>query len=220
MLSIIYENIANLYLSQKDYDEVLRIYEKVKRINQKIGDPVIVAESNSNIAAAYIEMDELEYAMFNINSAITTFEQRRITDWLAYAYEIKGKIYLEQKKYKWALYWFRQSEDLHTNLEDEWGKIGLLNGMATVYLHQDKIASCESYAMEALRLGKKLGLTDGVKKSSRILYELFRKQQDYQKALEYHEIYQRTSQTLAKSENEKSLTLLKTKFSFDQQKEA
>ena len=113
MQSILNENIANLSADQKDYEQSLLYYKKVKRINDSIGNEVYKAETMSNLASVYADMGKLEYAMFNINQSIDIFEEKRILDWLAFAYETKGKVYLKKYNYKWALYWYNQSEMLH-----------------------------------------------------------------------------------------------------------
>ena len=150
MLSIMNENIANLYASQNDFIQALDFFKKVKKINEELGNEVYQAETMSNLASLYADMGKLDYAMFNVNRSITIFEQKRILDWLAYAYEIKGKVYLKQNKYKWALYWYNQSELLHEDLDDDRSKIDLLNGMAEAYLYQEKDSVSEAYATGGL----------------------------------------------------------------------
>lgn len=219
MLSIITENIANLYVSQKDFKQAMVFYKKVKSINNEINDPVFMAETASNIASAYAEMGELEHAMFNVNSSIKTFEQEKIIDWLAYAYEIKGKIYLKQKKFKWAMYWYKQSELLHKDLNDERSEIPLLNGIAMANLKMNNDSISEKYVLKAMNLSEKISDLVGIKESAEILYTLKKKNEQFKEALNYHELFQKISDTLTHNENEKGLTMLKTKIEYDQQKE-
>ena len=63
-------------------------------------------------------MENFEHAMFNINKSISTFEKKEIYDWLAIAYSVKGGIYLKEKKYKWAIYWFDKSNLLHVKADE------------------------------------------------------------------------------------------------------
>ena len=219
LLSIINENIANLYLSQKDYSQAMVFFKKVKAINEEIGNPIYVAETLSNMASAYADMNELEYAMFNINLSIATFEKEKIKEWLAFCYEVKGKIYLKSGKNKWALYWYKQSELLHNDIDDDRGKIGLVNGMAEAYCNQKEDGLAEQYAMEAFDLSKKIGYRIGIKESTNLLFKINKKNKDYTSALWYHEIFQVTSESLARTDNEKSLNMLKTKMEYDRQKE-
>ena len=218
MLSIMNENIAQLYVSQKDYDQALEFYKKVKRINQKLGDAINSAETMSNMASLYADMGELEYAMYNVNSSIMAFEKHGILDWLAYAYEIKGKTYLKQDNFKWAMYWYKQSEMLHNDLEDDRGKIDLLNGMAEAYLGLKKDSISEQYALNAFAVSDKIQFKEGIQKCAKTLYKVNKNKKDFATALVYHEQYQRLSDTLSRNENKKSLTMLKTKVEHERQK--
>ena len=219
MLSIMNENIANLYASQKDFDQSLDFYKKVKKINGELGDEVIIAETLGNLASTYADMGKLDYAMFNINKSLAIFEKHKILDWLAFTYEIKGKIYLKENKYKWALYWYNQSELLHKDLDDDRGKIDLFNGMAEAYLGQGKDSISENFALQAYEISDRIGFMEGTQKCAYALYSINKNKKNYAKALKFHELYQTLSDTLSRNENKKSLTMLKTKTEYDQQKQ-
>jgi len=220
MLSIMNENIANLYATQKDYKQSLQFFKKVKKINAEIGNEVFIAETTSNMASVYADMGELEYAMFHINSSITVFERNGIMDWLAYAYEIKGKTYLKQKKHKWALHWYRQSEMLHKDLDDTRGEIDLLNGMAEAYLGAKQDSISKMYAIRAYENSNAIKFKEGIQKCAQTLYKINKNKEDFATALHYHEIYQKISDTLSRNENRTSLTMLKTKVEHERQKES
>ncbi|NNJ88797.1 MAG: tetratricopeptide repeat protein [Eudoraea sp.] len=218
MLSILNENIAGLYASQNDFDQALEFYEKVKKLNDEIADEVNTGKTLSNIASLYADMGKLDYAMFSINRSISILEDHKIMDWLAYAYEIKGKVYLKQQKYQWALYWYRQGELLHEDLEDDRGKIDLYNGMAEAYFGQKKDSLSQKYALDAYDISNRIQFLEGTQKCARTLYNINKNKKQFEKALAFHEIYQSLTDTLHRNENKKSLTLLKTRAEYDQQK--
>ncbi len=219
LLSILNENIANLYASQKDYDQALHFYEKVKKINIRVGKDLSSAETNSNLASLYADIGKLDYAMYNINQAIAVFEKDKTMDWLAYSYQVKGKIYMKQKKYKWALYWYSQSELLHEKINDDRGKIELLNEQAQAYLGQRKDSLSEVHALKAFAISNKIRFLEGIKDCAETLYKIKKNKKDYGLALTYHELFQKMSDSLSREENQKSLTLLKTKLDYDKHKE-
>lgn len=219
ILSIVNENIANLYFSLKEYDQAMHFYKKVKALNEEIGDPVFMAETMSNIASAYADMGELDHAMYNANSSIKVFEDKKIIDWLAYAYQIKGKVYLKQQKFNWAMYWYNQSKLLYEELHDERAEITLLNGMAEALIGLKKDSISGVYALKAHELSKKIEDKVGIQESSKILYSLYKSKNDFETALKYHEKYQSVTALLSKKESQKGLTMLKTKIEYDQQKE-
>ncbi|MBD0776197.1 tetratricopeptide repeat-containing sensor histidine kinase [Maribacter sp. ANRC-HE7] len=219
VLSIINENIAGLYADQNDFEQAIQFFKIVKKINKKIGDDINSAETMSNLASVYSDMDELEYAMYNINSSIAIFEKHKIMDWLAFAYQVKGKTYLKAKDYKWALYWYKQSEMLHKNIEDNRGETSLLNGIAESYLGRDKDDLAEEYALKAFEISKQIRFHEEMLNSARILYQTNKKKGDYKTALDYHELFQTLHDTITTNKNKKSLTMLVTKIDFEKQKE-
>lgn len=220
MLSILNESIANLYATQKNYKQAIHFYKIVKRINDKIGSDITSAETMSNIASVYADMGELEYAMYNVNSSITTFEKHKIMDWLAYAYEVKGKTYLKEGNNKWALFFYKQSEMIHENLEDDRGETSLLNGIAEAYLGQRKDSLSEHYALKAFELSKRIRIHEETQKSANTLYKINKNKKDFASALVYHEIYQTLNDTISTNKNKKNITMLVTKLEFEKQKES
>jgi signal transduction histidine kinase/predicted negative regulator of RcsB-dependent stress response len=220
MLSILNENIASLYAEQKDFKNALIFYDTVQKINRKIGDEIIDAETQSNLASLYKDAKDFKHAMFNVNQSINTFEKNKIYDWLAYAYEVKGDIYLEQEKYQWALYWYDQSNMLFKNqIEDDRIRIQLLNGMAKVHLGLERDSLSMIYAEEGLELSKKIKSLQGQIDCSETLYKLHKKRGNHIASLSYLEVFKKLSDSLFKDKNKQSLSLLETKLQYEQEKQ-
>ncbi|WP_421807426.1 tetratricopeptide repeat-containing sensor histidine kinase [Flagellimonas sp.] len=220
MLSVLNENIAGLYADQKDFKNALMFYDTVQKINRRLGDEVIDAETQSNMASLYKDAKDYKNAMFNINRSISTFEKNKVYDWLAYAYEVKGDIYLDQEKYKWALYWYDQSNMLFKHqIEDDRIKIQLMNGMAKVYfgLEQDSLALV--YAQKGLALSDKIKSLQGKIDCSETLYKVHKKNGNTPEALAYLESFKMLSDSLFKDKNKQSLSLLETKLQYEQEKQ-
>ncbi|MEQ8421935.1 MAG: tetratricopeptide repeat protein, partial [Arenibacter algicola] len=220
MESILYENVADLYATQKDYDQALYFYEKVEKINSKIGNDINSAQTMSNVASIYAETEDFQNALFKINRSIKIFEQGEVWDWLAYAYEVKGKVYLKQKQFTRALYWYDKSAELHENLQDDRGIIDLYNGMAEANFGLEKDSISQNYAMMAYEISSTIKSMEGIKKCSNTLYKVYKNQEDYASALKFHEIFRQISDTLSRDENKMSMTMLKTEISHKNQQEA
>lgn len=219
MLSILNENIASLYADQKDFANAKIFYDTVQAINRELGNEIFHAETQSNMASMYKDAENFDHAMFNVNKSIAIFEKHKVYDWLAYAYEVKGSIYLEQKKYQWALYWYDQSNMLHKELDDNREKIQLLNGMAQVYLGLGKDSLSLEYAKEGLTLSRKIKSLQGEKDCSETLYKLHKANGDPVAALSQLETFTKLSDSLSKDKNKQSLSLLKTKLHYEQEKQ-
>lgn len=227
-LSIMNENIAQLFAAQKDFEQSLKYYQEVRKINTVIGDPQIMAETNSNMASVYAdkaasdfaEPKDLEYAMFHVNSAIKTFEKEKVMDWLAFAYEVKGRVHLRQDNHKWALHWYRQSEKIHKELEADRDKIDVYNGMAQVFLAKNDDSQAKKYALEAYSISNRINDAEGTQECAKTLYQVHKNSGDFIKALKYLELYQELSSNIYRNENKKSLVLIKTQSEFNEEKKA
>jgi signal transduction histidine kinase/predicted negative regulator of RcsB-dependent stress response len=219
-LSVLNENIAGLYADQKDFKNALMFYDTVQKFNRKLGNEVVDAETQSNMASLYKDAKDYKNAMFNINRSISTFEKHKIYDWLAYAYQVKGDIYLDQKKYKWALYWYDQSDMLFKHqIEDDRIKIQLMNGMAKVYFGLERDSLSLEYAKKGLTLSNKIKSLQGQIDCSETLYKVYKKNGETPEALAYLETFKTLSDSLFMDKNKQSLSLLETKLHYEQEKQ-
>lgn len=218
-LSVLNENIAGLYADQKDFKNALMFYDTVQKFNRNLGNEVVDAETQSNMASLYKDAKDYKNAMFNINRSIVTFEKHKVYDWLAYAYQVKGDIYLDQKKYKWALYWYDQSDMLFKHqIEDDRIQIQLMNGMAKVYFGLENDSLSLVYAKKGLAMSNKIKSLQGQIDCSETLYKVHKKKGDNTEALAYLESFKTLSDSLFMDKNKQSLSLLETKLGYEQEK--
>lgn len=220
VVSVIMENIGSIYYAIKDYEQALEFYKKGLKISVNIGDEVRIAETLSNMASAYAEMGNIATAKEFIDKSILTFEKENVKEWLAYSYEIKGKVFRLEKKYDSAIIWYKKGELLHTELDDKRGEIYILDGMANTYLGLNNTKLAEKYISDAMLMAHRINSIEGIQICTKTLYELNKRNNKYREALSYHEQYVKLSDSLSREENKKALTLLKTQNTFERQKKS
>ncbi|MEX0361737.1 MAG: sensor histidine kinase, partial [Allomuricauda sp.] len=120
---------------------------------------------------------------------------------------------------QWALYWYDQSSLLHKELDDDREKIQLLNGMAKVYYGLGKDSLSMIYAKEGLFLSKKIQSLQGQIDCSETLYKLYKDKENTLTALLHLETFKQLSDSLFRDKNRQSLSMLKTKLQYEQEKE-
>ncbi|GGG43596.1 hypothetical protein GCM10011414_11540 [Croceivirga lutea] len=218
MLSILNENVANLYIEQNDFTHALTFYEKVKQINKRLDNDLISAETMSNIASLYADLGKFEHAMFNVNQSIAIFEKNNISDWLSFAYGVKGKIYLKQNKFKWALYWYDQASQLDKTIDDPRNSIEIFDGFSKAYLAVEEDSLAEIYASKCFNVSKKIAALEGQKNSSETLYKIYKNQGDFEQAVTFLEIHQQLSDSLSQDDLTNGINLLKTEMQYEKQK--
>ena len=219
-LSLFNMNIGVLYISLNEYHEALSYLKIAENFSERYGDEMITAYINSNLAATYNFIDMPESGLQFIDKAIKTFENKNDKDWLAFAYTVKGRCYLQRGDYTSALQWFEQSEELyHTIVDDERSEILLCLGMARTYLNLQKYSVSEVHAEKAYRLAETIKDKERQKNASELLYKLHKKKNNFAESFRYLEIFQQLSTTLSQDESKKSMLMFKTQMDYEKQKQ-
>lgn len=216
-ISNLKENVAIIYLTEKDYEQSLNIYKEVELLNERSNVPLRIAQTRSNIADVYIKLNDLTNASKYIEGTTEIFKKLESYEWLAYSYHLKGDIYLKQDNPKLALYWYDKAMLLHKDLNDDRYKVPLLNSIAEAYLKLANYAEAENYVTQALEIANKLSLLEDSIKSYDLLYKMNRANKNYNDALKYHEKFKVLSDSISRKENLNSLGVLKTKLEFEKQ---
>ncbi len=217
-LTVLNKNIAYLYISQKYYEQGLEYYENSMSINEKLGDEFEKAETFSCVADIYYKMNRLDEAMLNVDKSIPVFKEHKILKWLAYAYDIKGKVYLKQKEYNIALQWFLKSMLLHSKIDDITAKIDVINGIAQAYLFLKKDSLAIENALNAYLTSKNINYIKGEIASTKTLYKLYQLNNNFEKALLYRDLNIKLSDSLYRNSNKNGLELLKVKQDYENEK--
>ncbi|MEH6681305.1 MAG: tetratricopeptide repeat-containing sensor histidine kinase [Sediminicola sp.] len=211
-LGVVYSEINDHELAMKSYREGLDLCEGEN-------DLFFSGKVYANIGFEYMSVKKYDLALENINEAIDIFTKVENLDWLAYAYETKGRINLHQNRYLTALYWYDKSELLHSKIEDNRGKIDLLNGKAQAHLGLHNYGLAQKYADEAMKKAEKIQSQIAIQNCSETLYKLAKATGDGNTALKYHETYTSIKDTLIKNKNSKIIAVHKIRMNYEMEKD-
>lgn len=218
-LSTFYVNTSYLYNSQKEYKQSILFLTKAKELSNKGVDDKTTAITLANLASTYIKTGDLNNASLAIEQCITIFNNLGLDLWLAYAYELKASIYLEQKQYTKALTWFLKGSDIHNEIEQTRYKIPLYTGIAKTYIGLQDYQLAEAYGLKSLKLSRELNDLNGEEENLKTLYNLKKTTNNSLEALTYLEEFKNVSDTIYKKKNKKDLKILKSNLDFNQEKE-
>ncbi|WP_158975424.1 ATP-binding protein [Cellulophaga sp. L1A9] len=218
-LAILYINITVIYSLQNEYKQCIYFLNKAMELNRRTGNERITAVTLINLAATYIDNNELRKASEKIDEGLPLLEKLELQEWLTYAYELKGNIFLKQEKASEALKWFQKSEKIHKDIAQTRYKISLYNGMSKTYLKLKDYKKTETYGLKALELSKNLNVLDERDEILKTLYQLKKETHQTEAALYYLEEFKAISDTINKKNNQKELKILKSNLEFDQEKE-
>src|SRR5690606_2645544 len=91
--------------------------------------------------------------------------------------------------------------------------------MANTYLGLEDMEMAEKYISDAMIMAHRINSIEGIQICTKTWFALHKHNSNYKEALSYHEQYVKLSDSLSREENKKALTLLKTKNTFEQQRQ-
>lgn len=218
-LATLYVSITVIYSTQGDYEQCIYFLTKAMEINKSMNNDRITAVTLANLASTYLSINDLQNATEKIDKSIVILEKLNLQDWQTFAYEQKAGIYLKQKKFKEALFWFKKSEKINETIEQTRYKIALYHGISKAYYGLKDYPETENYALKALNISKHLNSLDLRDQILTTLYTLKKTTKNPRKALAYLEELKAISDTINKRNNEKELRILKSNIEFEQEKE-
>ena len=102
-LTFVYNNLALIYIEQKDYEKALEFIEQCLKIQEKRGDLVGAATSFHNIAFISLELGRYEEALKNFEREVAIFKKIGDQEGLTDAYSSIGGLRIAQKRYPEAI---------------------------------------------------------------------------------------------------------------------
>ncbi|WP_298479945.1 ATP-binding protein [uncultured Maribacter sp.] len=199
-LFTIYENIAVTFSHKKLYHRALKYFNKAKDIGDEINNSILTGSTLCNMTRVYIGLNDLENASKSLNKGIEIVEKHNSKEWTGYAYMLKGDILLEQKKYEEALIWYKKSEPIQLSTNYDIGVMDLYSGMSKIYIHQNNLELGEQFAIKASNLANEIRYPRGISQSAENLSLLYEKLNSPKKALKYHKLFKKMSDSLSKNE--------------------
>jgi signal transduction histidine kinase len=213
-LSVIAANfntIAGVHINQKDVNKALHFFKKSLEVNIKARNKQAMARSLHNMGEIYSEQKQYDKALVFFYKTLEIekeIESRLIG--IETIFNI-GQVHLQKGEYDKALSFFEKSNELAFQVNNDLIKLYTYKGIAKVYYEKKIYSESIKYALKGLELTQKVNMLLLVRDLSQILYENYKAQENYQKALEYYELYKQSNDSVFDVEKTKTINNLEVK---------
>jgi len=218
MMGSLNDNIALLYEDYKDYETALAHIKKSREISLTNNFKVSATQSLLNMSEIYRKQKKYALANESVDKCIDLFKEENVSDWLSYAYDVKGSIALEQHQYKVALSWFEKVLKILKKGDLSLGYTSTYSGMAEAYLSLSNMEMAEFYGLKSLKVSEDLKNFENIKKSNAVLAKIYNEKGDYFKAYEYQSNYIELFEKTTTENYQKGFGVIKSKIEFENQK--
>ncbi len=208
-------NIGLIYQEQGESKKALEYFLKSKEIAGEIGDKEGVAMMSSNIGMIYSFNNDNKKALEQFELSIKIYEELNDLRGVSTNYNNIGTLYKEIGDFKKAFEFYDKSLTIRKEINHKQGVASTLNSIGELFFKQGNFAKSRKYSEEGLKLAKEIGVLDDVKKSSILLYQLYKTTKVFDKALEMHELYVLTRDSILSEENQKALIHQEYQYSYE-----
>lgn len=197
----IFDNLANVYNEQEEYDLALSNYFKAREIQKKYSKPDHEQSMTvSNIGTAYLGKEKYEEALKYFLESLELLPEDE-KESRAVSFSNIGLTYIELKDNTKALDYLSKALKLQQETEDADGMIHTLMGLAQTSQQTGKLKESGEYARQALELAQKINDKTVLAEAWQLLSDIAEKQGDYKKAHDYYVNHTNARDSIRNKEN-------------------
>jgi class 3 adenylate cyclase/tetratricopeptide (TPR) repeat protein len=222
-------NIGVIYNKQSDYPKALEYFFKALKIDEELNGKISIGQDLGNIGLAYMYQSNYSKALDYYFKALKINEELNNKIEIALNLGNIGIIYIDQYNYPKALEYYFKALKINEDINNKFGIALNLGNIGELYvkLSQDSIFDKLTEKNEFVGLTKELNLRKGIEyllKAMDIskevgnlnylifwykcLYDGYKLQGNYSKALEYHELFKKTQDSVFNMEKSKKFATL------------
>ena len=199
-------NLGSLCSFQNDTKKSIYYYAKAVRLYQAIGDKKGAAESLNNLGSAYNNLDKVDSAIMLNMQALSM--QKEIGEELGMAgsYNNLGTCYLDKRDTLKAIEYYTKALKINEELENKTGITSVLNNLGDIYFDRNDIKKAQVLAIRAIQLAQGLGYPNEIGNSARLLYRIYKKQNNSAKALDMYILFKQMRDSVTGLEQVRATT--------------
>lgn len=214
-LSISLNNVGQIYYNQGDIDKALDYFQKSFIANPNAKNGYAKATILNNIGIIYHKKNNIPQALKYFNDSMVIKEEIGDKKGIIISLNSIGSIYRDQKKYEQAFDYYKRSLALSKEIRNDEGLAISLNNSGHTYFITGKLTKAKSDCQQSLAIAKKKGKPALIRDASFILTKIYKKENNWKKALNMHELYLLMRDSINNKETEKDVIRQKATYDLD-----
>ncbi|MCB0489415.1 MAG: tetratricopeptide repeat protein [Cyclobacteriaceae bacterium] len=199
--------IALIYETQKNYAQAL-LYQWRSIVYSKIsGDTTRLIANYYNIAIVHDANLSSDSALYYLDVAQKLSEKQRNYHMYSMAMNKRGDVMFDLGMYKEAERLYQQVLS-YPYYKDNWETCFANSGLAQVYMKTQKYDASIEHGLIALEVARQMKSKWEISNAARILFESYKAQNNYERALSMHELHKSYSDSLYSQAKEKEINYL------------
>jgi adenylate cyclase len=220
-LGTVIANIGAVYYRDKDPESALDNYERAIKLFEEDKDFQELISSLANVGKIYFEKYKYDSALNYCKQGLKVAEQNNISNQaVSMLYHDLGSIMEKTRAFDQALEYYNKGLKIGKEAGSKIGESTNLLGIARVYFAKGELFKSIGYARQSLTLAIKVGKAENIQYSSDLLFKIYKKIGNYKEALEMHELFLNTRDSLTSEKNKGAVMQTKFQAAFDKKQDS
>lgn len=215
LLPAIINNLASLYYSQNNYSKALEYYSQSVIINKKLNHPLHIPYGLNNEGSCLLDLGDSKKALLKFEEALSIAKKNNDKKAIGNSYQLIGKVKLDNNELQKAEIFFFKSFEIFKELKLKPDLLECQQYIAQLYFKTQDYNKATYYSTNSFQLANEIGSIYGLKESSRLLYDLNKKNNNSKDALRFFELYSKYKDSILNDKNKKGLISQQYKYEYD-----
>jgi len=213
-----YSNISSIYVNLKLFDKALDYNNKSLKLLKNVTDTFSLTTSYIRQAEILFEMEDYENSEVYFIKCIEFLKNNSQPSVIANAYNGLGKLYDKLENHSEAYKYFLISMSIRN-------KFGNTDDIANSYINIgkhflliDSLSDAEVFLVKGFKMTQEKNYNIETMESAKSLSELYRKKEEFDKALNYQLIYENINDSVISQDVANALAKIELEYEFEQEK--
>lgn len=218
-----YNHIGSVYQEQNRFDKAEEYYFKSLHLREQLNDQKGIAASYNNIGLVYYNMNDYNKALEYYSKSLKMKEYNGDKYNIAGGYNNIGMVHSAMGNTKLALEYYRKSLTLREEINDKKGIAAVLGNISILHneladsaktITEKKHHSAEAikYGLKCLQISEEINALLWKNKTAEELIKAYKGIENYQKALDFAELFISTNDSLFRDDKIKAITEIDVKY--------
>lgn len=216
---VLTNNIGILYEITKDYPRALEYFEQALEVSVLLGSDQDQAGLHNNIALIYQNQSKYERALYHYRKALMLYDKLSDLCGLAYPLEGLGDLYTRIDSPDSAQLYFDKALSVALDCQDMVVTVTVYKSLGRLYEHKGDQKQAIVFFNKSLQMAQRMNYRNDIKENAYGLYENYKKLGKFRLALEYHELYKASQDSLFNKESTQLITKLGDEYSFEKERQ-
>lgn len=210
--AVMYNNIANIYSLQENYEKAVSYYQEAVELSEKQNDSIGMSRAYQNLGILYSELDSLKIAKTYFKKSLVIEQSIGSEKGLANLNSQLGYIEELQENYTSAERYYLDGLRLQRKLDQKEEVAYGLNSLGVVNLLLSRYRKAEKYFIKGLKLSEELGTKDLSREINYNLSQLHENRGDFKRSLAYFHVYSALNDSIYNETKSRQIAELTTKY--------